>query len=382
MSSGRRWSCRLRRSPGHVRRHVSQAIRISPSSTAPRTSDRLDRRQPRGAAGRHVEARAVPRALDRAILDLARGQREVAVRAVVAERVDLTIRVRQAHLDVADLDAAAACSAGRRPAARDADEAAGRGPACSCRDRSAIARAAPRPRPASAAGPAPRRRSRTPRAAPPSARRDAAAHDVEQLLLVELTDRRRVRAAHVVRLDLEVRQRVASAFARQDQVAVRLIRVRALRLREHLDQAAEHCARCPSARPCTAGRWWRAAPCGPAACCGRSAGRRGRSTGRACRCASRALERSGRSTARHVPPRFTTSVSRFASRPAIVRCVDRWCTFAPYRWSATYCTSAALPAITSTAPHENVGVSKSGESSSSTKPTWLPSSATISVRGK
>src|SRR5690606_31845681 len=37
--------------------------------------------------------------------------------------------------------------------------------------------------------------------------RDAAAHDVEQLLLVELTDGGGVRAAHVVGLDFEVGQR-------------------------------------------------------------------------------------------------------------------------------------------------------------------------------
>src|SRR5690606_40063476 len=36
--------------------------------------------------------------------------------------------------------------------------------------------------------------------------RNSTAHDVEQLLLVELSDRRGVRAPHVVRLDLEVRQ--------------------------------------------------------------------------------------------------------------------------------------------------------------------------------
>src|SRR5690606_27661146 len=63
--------------------------------------------------------------------------------------------------------------------------------------------------------------------------------DVGQLLLVELTDGGGVRAAHVVGLDLEVGQRRRLCGLREQQVTVRLVRVRALRLREDLDESAE-----------------------------------------------------------------------------------------------------------------------------------------------
>ncbi len=91
--------------------------------------------------------------------------------------------------------------------------------------------------------------------------------------------------------------------------------------------------------------------------------------------------RAARSTRDTLAPRFTTSVSRFESRPAIVRCIDRCRTPRPQRWSATYCTSAPSRAKTSTAPHDSDAASRSGEPNSSTYATWLPSSAMISVRG-
>src|SRR5687768_15370528 len=73
--------------------------------------------------------------------------------------------------------------------------------------------------------------------------RNAARHQVEELLLVDLTDRRAVRALHVVRFDLEVRQRVGARIARQEQVPVGLVRVGVLRARMHADDAAEDRAR-------------------------------------------------------------------------------------------------------------------------------------------
>src|SRR5690554_1544659 len=87
--------------------------------------DGLDRGEPCRAAGRHVELRAMPRTLDLAVVDRAGGEREVAVRAVVAERVDPAVRIRETYVEVADLHAQQRvrryiCQTG------DADEAAGR----------------------------------------------------------------------------------------------------------------------------------------------------------------------------------------------------------------------------------------------------------------
>src|SRR5688572_2595514 len=53
--------------------------------------DRFDGGEPRRAAARHVEARAVPHAFDRTVVDRSCGQREVAVRAVVLKRVNLAV---------------------------------------------------------------------------------------------------------------------------------------------------------------------------------------------------------------------------------------------------------------------------------------------------
>src|SRR5688500_11215127 len=68
-------------------------------------AERLDCRQPHGPAGGDVEAGAVPCALDGAVFQRARGQREVAVRAVVLERVDFAVDADEAHLDSVHVDA-------------------------------------------------------------------------------------------------------------------------------------------------------------------------------------------------------------------------------------------------------------------------------------
>ena len=66
---------------------------------------------------------------------------------------------------------------------------------------------------------------------------------VVELLLVELRDGGRVRAAHVVGLDLEARDRVGVRLLREQQVAALLERVGLLRARVHLDHAAPYGAR-------------------------------------------------------------------------------------------------------------------------------------------
>src|SRR6267143_5727509 len=60
---------------------------------------------------------------------------------------------------------------------------------------------------------------------------------VEELVLVHLPDRGSVRAAHVVRLDLEARDRIRAGLLGEEQVPVRLVGVRALGVLVHLDQA-------------------------------------------------------------------------------------------------------------------------------------------------
>src|SRR5207247_1278529 len=64
----------------------------------------LGGRQAGRLAGAQVEARAVQPALDRVALDLALGQRDVGVRADVADRVDVAAGVHHAHRLAGDVD--------------------------------------------------------------------------------------------------------------------------------------------------------------------------------------------------------------------------------------------------------------------------------------
>src|SRR5262245_55005901 len=60
--------------------------------------------------------------------------------------------------------------------------------------------------------------------------RQPARHQVEELLAVDLAERGAVGAAHVVRHDLEARDRVRVRLRREQQVAVLLVGVRLLRV--------------------------------------------------------------------------------------------------------------------------------------------------------
>ena len=66
---------------------------------------------------------------------------------------------------------------------------------------------------------------------------------VEELVLVDLADRRAVGAAHVVGADLQPRHRVDARLVGQHQVAVGLVGVGALRVRLDPDQPGEDLAR-------------------------------------------------------------------------------------------------------------------------------------------
>src|ERR1044072_6678387 len=70
--------------------------------------------------------------------------------------------------------------------------------------------------------------------------RKPARHAVEELVAIDLADRRAVRAAHVVRLDLEARDRVCVRLVGEEQVAVLLVGVRLLRVLGDLDHPAPH----------------------------------------------------------------------------------------------------------------------------------------------
>ena len=72
---------------------------------------------------------------------------------------------------------------------------------------------------------------------------EAAGHEEEEQLRVDPADRGRVRAAHVVGEDLETRDRVCVRVAGEQQVAVLLERVGALRARGDLDDPAPDRAR-------------------------------------------------------------------------------------------------------------------------------------------
>src|SRR6476619_3217129 len=72
---------------------------------------------------------------------------------------------------------------------------------------------------------------------------DAARAQVEQRVVVELTDRRSMRALHVVGEDLELRLRVDLGVVGQEQRLVRLLRVGLLRVLPDDDLAVEHRAR-------------------------------------------------------------------------------------------------------------------------------------------
>jgi hypothetical protein len=74
-------------------------------------------------------------------------------------------------------------------------------------------------------------------------RRQAARPQVEQRVLVELPDRRPVRALHVVGEDLELRLGVDRRVVGEQQRLVRLLRVGLLRVLPDDDLAVEHAAR-------------------------------------------------------------------------------------------------------------------------------------------
>src|SRR5207237_3122387 len=73
--------------------------------------------------------------------------------------------------------------------------------------------------------------------------RESPGHEVIELLLVHLSDRGPVRATHVVREDLETRNAVGARRVGEQQIAVGLIGVCALRPFAHLDQALIDAAR-------------------------------------------------------------------------------------------------------------------------------------------
>ncbi len=75
--------------------------------------------------------------------------------------------------------------------------------------------------------------------------RDTARLQVEEVLLLDLGDGGAVRAAHVVRGDLQVRNRVGARCATEDEVAVLLVRIRLLCAFRDLDQARVHRACMP-----------------------------------------------------------------------------------------------------------------------------------------
>src|SRR5262245_8902211 len=74
-------------------------------------------------------------------------------------------------------------------------------------------------------------------------RSEATGAQVEQRRLVESADRGAVRASNVVRVDLELGARVDDRAVREDEVLVRLLRVRLLRVLPHDDPAVEDGAR-------------------------------------------------------------------------------------------------------------------------------------------
>ena len=91
-----------------------------------------------------------------------------------------------------------------------------------------------------------RRRSSRLRAAASS---DAARAQVEQRLLVELADRRAVRALHVVGVDLQLRLGVDLRVVGEQQVMVGLLGVGLLRVLADDDPAVEDAVRVPSRMP-------------------------------------------------------------------------------------------------------------------------------------
>ena len=78
---------------------------------------------------------------------------------------------------------------------------------------------------------------------------EAARHEVEELLAVDLTEGGAVRAADVVRKDLESGDRVGMRGLREQEVAVLLVGVRLLRTFLDADHAAPDRARAVAQRP-------------------------------------------------------------------------------------------------------------------------------------
>src|SRR6185369_12869122 len=69
---------------------------------------------------------------------------------------------------------------------------------------------------------------------------DSARLQVEQLFLVDLSDRRAVRALHIVGVNLQLRLRVDARLLRQQQVLVRLHRIGLLCALTHEDLAVKN----------------------------------------------------------------------------------------------------------------------------------------------
>jgi hypothetical protein len=72
------------------------------------------------------------------------------------------------------------------------------------------------------------------------AAREPACHQVEELVAIDAAHGRAVRAAHVVRQDLETRDRNCMRRRRQHQVPVFLVGVRLLRVWLDADHSAPH----------------------------------------------------------------------------------------------------------------------------------------------
>src|SRR5689334_19266723 len=73
----------------------------------------------------------------------------------------------------------------------------------------------------------------------------AAAQEVEKLLLFELANGRAVRALHVVVVDFELRLCVNACLAREQKILVALLGVSAARVLAHEDAPVEDRARAP-----------------------------------------------------------------------------------------------------------------------------------------
>ena len=155
---------------------------------------------------------------------------------------------------------------------------------------------------------------------------DAPRPQVEERVLVELTDRRAVPALHVVGEDLELRLRVDERLAREEQVLVRLLRVGLLRVGAHEDLAVEDAARAARREcPCRARGSCRAAARGRSSCGCRRAARRGPRRGRRARTrAPSAARTTSRSLRASAAPRARLWDVTAAARPTRTPTASTW----------------------------------------------------------